>query len=234
VLNKVRVGIIDKQVKTVLNSRIGIALHNEYDIKPTGLFSKNCDVDRINDTELDKLAEDGRQFYEYKMEIVVYPGVSNKSAALEKFHKYCTAPTTLQICKGAQVMLLKNLDIQNGLANGSRGVITGFISDIPLVKFLNGEERLIDQNIWEVEENDKKILRAQQIPLKVAYAISIHKSQGCSLDYAEIDLSDIFEYGQAYVALSRVKSLEGLSIIDIDYDHIKAHPKATAYYESLL
>jgi ATP-dependent DNA helicase PIF1 len=234
VLNKVRVGIIDKQVKTVLNSRIGITLKNEYDIKPTCLFSKNCDVDRINDTELDNLAEDGRQFYEYKMEIVVYPGVSNKSAALEKFHKYCTAPTTLQICKGAQVMLLKNLDIQNGLANGSRGVITGFISDIPLVKFLNGEERLIDQNIWEVEENDKKILRAQQIPLKVAYAISIHKSQGCSLDYAEIDLSDIFEYGQAYVALSRVKSLEGLSIIDIDYDHIKAHPKATAYYESLL
>lgn len=234
VLNKVRVGKIDKQVKTVLNSRIGVTLHNEFGIKPTGLFSKNRDVDRINDDELDKLAEDGRQFYEYKMEVVIYPGVTNKSTALEKFHKYCTAPTTLQICKGAQVMLLKNLDIQNGLANGSRGVITGFISDMPLVRFLNGEERVIDQNIWEVEENDKKILRAQQIPLKVAYAISIHKSQGCSLDYSEIDLSDIFEYGQAYVALSRVKSLEGLSIIDIAYDQIKAHPKATAYYESLM
>jgi hypothetical protein len=84
-----------------------------------------------------------------------------------------------------------------------------------------------------IEENDKKILRAQQIPLKVAYAISIHKSQGCSLDYAEIDLAGVFEYGQAYVALSRVKSLEGLSIIDVDYDCIEAHPKATTYYDSL-
>ena len=130
-------------------------------------------------------------------------------------------------------MLLKNLDIPNGLANGSRGVVTGFDGDMPRVRFLNGQERVIEQNIWEVEENDKKILRAQQVPLKVAYAISIHKSQGCSLDYAEIDLSDVFEYGQAYVGLSRVKSLEGLSIIDINYDYIDAHPKAVEYYESL-
>jgi ATP-dependent DNA helicase PIF1 len=143
------------------------------------------------------------------------------------------APETLQLCIGAQVMLLKNLDIPNGLANGSRGIVLGFVSDMPKVRFLNGEERIIDYNIWEVEENGKEILRAKQVPLKVAYAISIHKSQGCSLDYAEIDLSNIFEYGQAYVALSRVKSLEGLSIIDIDYDYINAHPTATEYYENL-
>jgi ATP-dependent DNA helicase PIF1 len=233
VLNKVRVGNIDEQVKNVLNSRIGAKLNNEFGIKPTGLYSQNNDVDLINDEELDELAADGRQFYEYKMEVVFYPGVTNKTASLDKFKKYCIAPETLQLCIGAQVMLLKNLDISNGLANGSRGVVTGFISDMPLVKFLNGEERLMEQNVWEIEENDKKILRAQQIPLKVAYAISIHKSQGCSLDYAEIDLAGVFEYGQAYVALSRVKSLEGLSIIDVDYDCIEAHPKATAYYESL-
>jgi ATP-dependent DNA helicase PIF1 len=233
VLNKVRVGNIDDQVKNVLNSRIGSKLNNEFGIKPTGLYSQNKDVDLINDEELDELAADGRQFYEYNMEVVFYPGVTNKTASLDKFKKYCIAPETLQLCIGAQVMLLKNLDISNGLANGSRGVVTGFISDMPLVKFLNGEERLMEQNIWEIEENDKKILRAQQIPLKVAYAISIHKSQGCSLDYAEIDLAGVFEYGQAYVALSRVKSLEGLSIIDVDYDCIEAHPKATAYYDSL-
>ena len=233
VLNKVRVGNIDDQVKNVLNSRIGATLNNEFGIKPTGLYSQNNDVDLINDEELDELAADGRQFYEYKMEVVFYPGVTNKEVSLDKFKKYCIAPETLQVCIGAQVMLLKNLDISNGLANGSRGVVTGFISDMPLVKFLNGEERLMEQNVWEIEENDKKILRAQQIPLKIAYAISIHKSQGCSLDYAEIDLAGVFEYGQAYVALSRVKSLEGLSIIDVDYDCIEAHPKATAYYESL-
>lgn len=233
VLNKVRVGDIDDQVKKVLDSRIGAKLTNEFGIKPTCLYSQNSDVNIINDKELDKLALDDRQFYEYKMDIVVCSGVTNRSATLEKFKKFCIAPEILQLCEGAQVMLLKNLDIPNGLANGSRGVVTGFDGDMPRVRFLNGQERVIEQNIWEVEENDKKILRAQQVPLKVAYAISIHKSQGCSLDYAEIDLSDVFEYGQAYVGLSRVKSLEGLSIIDINYDYIDAHPKAVEYYESL-
>ena len=233
VLNKVRVGDVDDQVKKILNSRIGANLNNEFGIKPTCLYSQNSDVNIINDNELDKLAEDGRQFYEYKMDIVICSGLSNRSAVIEKFKKYCTTPEILQLCKGAQVMLLKNLDIPNGLANGSRGVVTGFVSDMPCVRFLNGEERVIEQHVWEVEENDKKILRAQQVPLKVAYAMSIHKSQGCSLDYAKIDLSDVFEYGQAYVALSRVKSLEGLSIIDINYDYIDAHPKAVEYYKSL-
>jgi ATP-dependent DNA helicase PIF1 len=233
VLNKVRVGDVDDQVKKVLDSRIGAKLINEFGIKPTCLYSQNSDVNIINDNELDKLASDGRQFYEYKMDIVVCSGVTNRTAVIEKFKKYSTTPEILQLCKGAQVMLLKNLDIPNGLANGSRGVVTGFVSDMPCVRFLNGEERVIEQNVWEVEENDKKILRAQQVPLKVAYAMSIHKSQGCSLDYAKIDLSGVFEYGQAYVALSRVKSLEGLSIIDINYDYIEAHPKAVEYYESL-
>ena len=167
------------------------------------------------------------------MEVVVQSNVSNKNSIKEKFYKNCTAPKNLQLCIGAQVMLLKNLDLQNGLANGSRGVVTSFVADIPVIRFLNGVERVIDYDIWEVSENDKKILRATQIPLKIAYAISIHKSQGCSLDYAEIDLSEIFEYGQAYVALSRVKSLDGLSIINIDYDFIKAHPKALKYYNSM-
>lgn len=234
VLNKVRLGIVDKQVKKILNARIGVKLSNDYGIKPTKLYSKNCDVDRVNDEELDILAKDGRQFYEYVMDTVVYSGISNKSVTKEKFYKNCTAPEVLQLCVGAQVMLLKNLDMQNGLANGSRGVLTGFVGDMPVVRFLNGVERVIDYDTWEVTENDKKILQARQVPLKVAYAISIHRSQGCSLDYAEIDLSGVFEYGQGYVALSRVKSLEGMSIIDIYYEYIQAHPEAVAYYESLL
>lgn len=233
VLNSIRVGDITPKVRKVLDSRVGIELSNSHGIKPTRLYSKNRDVDFINEQELDNLAENGRQFYEYVMDICVYSGVSNKSATLEKFKKCCTAPEVLQLCVEAQVMLLKNLDLPKGLANGSRGVVIGFIGEMPVVKFLNGEERVIDYHIWEVEENDKKILRARQLPLKIAYAISIHKSQGCSLDWAEIDLSDIFEYGQAYVALSRVKSLEGLSLIGINYDSIQAHPEAVAYYENL-
>lgn len=234
VLNDVRLGQITEEVRKVIDSRIRICLVNDFGIKPTRLYSLNRDVDKINESELDALAiNENVQFYEYEMDIVVYPTVNNKAAAIEKFKKDCNAPEVLQVCTGAQVMLLKNLDLTLGLANGSRGVVTDFFEEKPVVKFLNGQERIIDWEVWEVEENDKKILSAKQIPLRVAYAISIHKSQGSSLDYAEIDLSTIFEYGQAYVALSRVKSLDGLSIINVDYNHIKAHPKAVAYYKYL-
>ena len=231
-LNNLRLGILKKEDKKLLDSRVGEVLDNSYGIKPTKLFAINYDVDKVNDMELDILAEDERQFFEYEMETILY--TKNKSV-LNKFKKNCSACSTLQLCKGAQVMLIINLDLSEGLANGSRGVITGFTNeDLPIVKFLNGKERIIENNTWEVKENGKKILVANQIPLKIAYAISIHKSQGSSLDYAEIDLSNIFEFGQAYVALSRVKNLKGLSIKSVDYTQIKAHPDAVEFYENLV
>lgn len=233
VLNNVRLGNINDKVKDLLKQRKDINLKNDFGIMPTKLYSTNIDVDRINDIELDKLAEKGVTFYEYEMDTHVNAKVSNKASVIDKFKKSCNAPEILQLCVGAQVMLLKNLDLSKGLANGSRGIIIGFLQDLPLVKFLNGEERIIDMEIWEVIENDKPILSAKQIPLKIAYAISIHRAQGYSLDFAEVDLSNIFEYGQAYVALSRVKSLQGLSIIGIDYNNICAHPKALDFYEKL-
>jgi ATP-dependent DNA helicase PIF1 len=232
-LNNIRVGLLPKKTKKLLNTRVGIKLTNDFGIKPTKLFSTNHSVDYINNKELDILAESDPDFFEYNMEIHVYPGVKNKDYAIEKYKKCCNAPEILQLCVGAQVMLLWNLDTEGGLVNGSRGVITSFVGDIPMVKFLNGRELFINHNIWECEEQDKKILRVVQIPLKLAYALTIHKSQGCSLDYAEIDLSNTFANGQAYVALSRVKKLDGLSIIDIDFDKIVANEKAIAFYESL-
>ena len=150
------------------------------------------------------------------------------------YKKFCNAPETIQLCVGAQVMLLWNLDIEGGLVNGSRGIVINFVNNLPLVKFLNGREVVIDYHMWEHEENDKKILTVFQIPLKLAYALTIHRSQGCSLDYTEIDLSDCFSPGQSYVALSRVKNLEGLSIIGIDFNKIITHPKAVCFYNSYL
>jgi ATP-dependent DNA helicase PIF1 len=229
-LNNIRIGNITKEVEEILEKRKNIKLYNEYGILPTKLYSTNIDVDRINDIELDKLAEK-EIFYEYEMDFRINGKTNNN--VIEKFKKSCNAPEVLQLCKGAQVMLLKNLDLQHGLANGSRGVISGFIDELPLVKFMNGEERIIGMEEWEVIENEKHLLSVRQLPLKIAYALSIHKSQGASLDYAEIDLNNIFEYGQAYVALSRVKSLKGLSIIDINYENICCHPKALEFYEKL-
>ena len=227
-LNNIRMGKITKEDKKLLDSRVGIDLTNSLGIKPTKLFSKNYDVNRINELELDNLANSGVEFYEYSSEYILF---SKNRNVIQKFKKNSNLVDCLQLCKGAQVMLIVNLDVENGLANGSRGVISGFTpDDLPIVKFLNGKESVIENYTWEVKENDVKVLNVTQIPLKVAYAISIHKSQGASLDYAEIDLESVFEYGQAYVGLSRIKSLKGLSIKSIDYSKIIAHPAAVEFY----
>lgn len=229
-LNNIRLGNITQEVLDILQSRVGVKLTNDLGIKPTKMFSHNQRVDEINNKELDKLAGDGREFREYEMEIIQH---TSGNIDLNKFKKYCTAPEVIQLTIDAQVMLLYNMDLQNGLCNGSRGVVIGFLDDFPVVRFLNGVERIITHYIWEAEENDKKVASIIQLPLKVAYAISIHKCQGSTLDYAEIDLSNVFEYSQAYVAISRVKSLEGLSIIKLDINKFKVNPKAVEYYKNL-
>lgn len=234
-LNDIRLGNITQTVKRTLNSRIGAELTNEYNIKPTRLFAKNVDVDRINDNELDKLAEEGREFYEHEMTFDIPIGFGNVSTIIEKFKKNTNFMDKIQICLGAQVILIANLDVENGLANGSRGVIIAITnSGYPVVQFLNGLTKTMAKFPSEVDKIGNKVLMAHQLPLKIAYALTIHRSQGCSLDYVEIDLSEIFEYGQGYVALSRARTLEGLSIVgDITFGAIQAHPKALDFYRSL-
>jgi len=184
-------------------------------------------VEEINVTELDKLEGD---FYSYKMVINVSREVKNKQLVLEKFMKNSVVPEEIQLCIGAQVMLTSNLDIDSGLVNGSRGVVIEFIEDYPKVKFTNDVELVITYESRNMEENGEVLLTACQIPLIIAYALTIHKSQGATLDCIEIDLSRIFEYGQGYVALSRVKTIEGLYITNIDYTKLVAHPKAVQFY----
>jgi ATP-dependent DNA helicase PIF1 len=151
----------------------------------------------------------------------------------EKLLKSCNAPQTLQLCVGAQVMLLYNLDLEIKLCNGSRGVVVKFVNDYPVVKFVNGVEITLSYNTWNIVENGTEIANIRQIPLRVAYACSAHKTQGMTIDYAEVDMSNIFEYGQAYVALSIVRTLEGLSIKNFNVSCIKAHPKVVEFYRQL-
>jgi ATP-dependent DNA helicase PIF1 len=231
VLNELRFGIVSKKGKKLLDSRIGAKLKNELGIKPTRIHTTNAAVDEINEKELNALGEEN--FFEYDMEIYFYEFVQNREQMLEKYRKSSLAPERLQLCVGAQVMLLCNLELENGLANGSRGVVIGFSEDLPIVRFLNGEERIISYWQWEIEEGKKKQVRITQIPLKLAWCMTTHKCQGSTLDYAEIDLSYVFTYGQGYVALGRVSSKEGLSIININYETIQAHPRAVQYYRDL-
>jgi len=229
-LNKIRVGNIDEEVIKILESRIGKKLENDSNILPTKLFSLRSNVSYINDIELDKLAIDGRQFNEYKPQIRILD--DSKRKTMENIQRQSKI-TPIQLCVGAQVMLSINLDFENKLINGSRGIVTKFVGDLPSVKFINGLERVIDFCKIKNYIDNQIIGYITYIPLKVAFAISIHSCQGSTLDYVEIDLSNIFEYGQAYVALSRIKNIDGLSITNLKPNLIKAHPKAIEYYKNI-
>jgi ATP-dependent DNA helicase PIF1 len=231
-LNEIRMGELSKKTKEIIESRVGAKLVNEHSIKPTRLFPLNRSVDIINKRELQKLIEKNGEVYEYPLEFEVYKK-RDRDRVIQRYNKYVRAPESLELTEGCQIMLTHNLDPDYGLVNGSRGVITGFVEELPAVRFLNGQRRIIDYIIREIEENDAKIARYSQLPLRLGYAYSIHKSQGCSLDYAIVDLEDIFEHGQMYVSLSRVRTLEGLSIIGLDWMKFKAHPKAVEFYKNL-
>jgi len=232
-LNELRVGKLTSRTKEILSSRINYKLENKNGILPTKIYSLNRDVDYENNKELNKLVKKNPEleFYQYELEYQVLK--KNMKFVKDKVKKVCIAPELLELCIGAQVMLLYNIDLECKLANGSRGVVVDFQEDLPVVRFLNGEQRIIEHQVWKIEDNGELLMTITQIPLKLAFACTVHKTQGVTLDYAEIDLENIFEYGQAYVALSRVRTLEGLSIKNLDFDKVFAHPDAVEFYENL-
>jgi len=184
--------------------------------------------------------------------LIVAPDDPDVLVALERLDSDAPYDPKLELAVGAQVMLIVNLDQDHGLVNGSRGVVTGFSDGgLPMVRFMNHRDPiLLDRAHWWLEECGSSSVTGAgvpsnkaggfegigraQIPLRVAYAITIHKSQGATLDCALIDIgSSTFEYGQAYVALSRVRSLEGLYVWKLDPRKIRCHPVVSAFYASL-
>ena len=240
-LAEIREGRLSPEHLAILESRRGLPWKDQL-IRPSLLFSRRADVEYIN-TENLKALKGPRRIYETTTEFsgaAVKQGMTVNNMivqkAVEKLDRDAPYQITLVLSEGAQVMLVTNLDLEEDLANGSRGVVTGFgpaPTYIPNVLFA-GKTLAIPVNsaVWEAEEPAGIIRR--QIPLVLAYAITIHRSQGASLDSALIDIGiSAFEFGQVYVALSRVKSLEALYIHDIDPTAIKAHPKVIAFYEKL-
>uniref|UniRef100_A0A3Q3EJM5 ATP-dependent DNA helicase PIF1 n=1 Tax=Labrus bergylta TaxID=56723 RepID=A0A3Q3EJM5_9LABR len=142
----------------------------------------------------------------------------------------------IQLKIGAQVMLTKNLDVTRGLVNGARGVVVAFESGkhgLPRVRFVCGVTEVLKPERWVFKSGGGIHLSRQQLPLKLAWAISIHKSQGMTLDCVEISLARVFESGQAYVALSRARSLEGLRVMDFDPHVVRANPDVLIFYKRL-
>lgn len=166
------------------------------------LYTHNLDVDLINDKMLAKIPG----------EAAFFPmTTTGHQALISVMKKGCLSPDNLFLKNGASVMFTKN-NPKEGYVNGTLGVVEGFDGEtgMPNVKIRNGRKIKVSIADWTVEEDGKMKGRLSQLPLRLAWAITVHKSQGISLDEAVIDLSRVFEYGQGYVAISRVKRLSGI------------------------
>jgi ATP-dependent DNA helicase PIF1 len=238
ILNQIREGKIKKKSYNILLSCVGKEIPADILIQPTKIFPIRHKVDSINMREMAKLTGP-EMLFKTKFEYIPTAGQHYLTEEIDAEFKYIEknlmCEQELMLKCGSQVMCIVNMELPDGsvLCNGSQGVVTGFGGPwrSPIVKF-NHCESAIPVHAW----NSDKILglSVQQIPLILAWAITIHKSQGASLDSAEIDVgSDIFEYGQTYVALSRVKSLEGLYLTSFDISRIFVNETVREFYKSI-
>jgi ATP-dependent exoDNAse (exonuclease V) alpha subunit len=180
------------------------------------LFSHNTDVDRINADALAKLAGAAKKF---RM------SSKGKDSFVEGLMRGCLSPEVLELKEGAAVMFTKNSP-QGRFVNGTLGVVAGWGADgMPIVKTKDGLRIATEPMEWQLEEQGKVKASISQIPLRLAYAMTVHKSQGMSMDAAIMDLSKAFEYGQGYVALSRVRRLSGVYLTGLNQRALEVHPE---------
>lgn len=201
ILNEIRSGMVtDRSISVLSNSKESIDIE-----EPTKLYTHNLDVDRINSTQI--AAIKGRK-KSFKAKI------KGNLKLAESIKRSIMAPESLELKKDAKVMFVKN-NYEKGYLNGSLGTIINYNDDgIPVVRLNNGYEITAEPEDWRIEDETGKLLVSYvQVPLRLAWAITVHKSQGMTLDGAVMDLSKTFEKGQGYVALSRVKGLEGLQLM---------------------
>lgn len=210
ILSSMRKGNVTEQQKERL-------LSCQMNEKPeTQLFTHNADVDRLNMGRLKKIDSE---------EKVYHMSCSGNERAIERLKKYCLSPEKLALKAGALVMFTRN-SFNEGYVNGTIGKVTGFKKGDPVVETLEGRTIRPSWESWKMEDsNGKNKAVIKQIPLRLAWAVTVHKSQGMSLDSASIDLSKTFEFGQGYVAISRVKSLDGLHLSGMNDKVFSMHPE---------
>jgi ATP-dependent DNA helicase PIF1 len=253
ILLEIRTGSISEENKQILQKYVKRDLPEEY--TPTKLFAIRSKTDFVNNEMFSKLKEDLYEFHsDIKTNCKMYLDNTAKPFTMEVLNKCqklsakdiekevefltnnipCSKIVSLK--KGAIVMCLINYDIDKGICNGSQGIIVDFIENedntIPIVKFTNGVTIPVDYHYWQSEEFPT--IAVGQIPLCLAWAITIHKIQGSTMAMAEIDIGySVFEYGQVYVALSRIQSLDGLYLISFQPHKIKANPIVNEFYNSI-
>ncbi len=192
------------------------------------LFSHNIDVDDVNKKALEDISGSPKVFE-----------MSSKGneILINALKKGCLSPEKLSLKIGASVMFTKNSP-REGFVNGTLGEVTGFDKEngYPLVKIRSGRTIMVQPMDWTIEEGGTIRARITQMPLRLAWAITVHKSQGMSLDQAVVDLSQVFEFGQGYVALSRVRRFSGLYLLGWNKRAFEVHPEVLEkdqYFQSI-
>jgi DNA-binding NarL/FixJ family response regulator len=221
-LNAIRRGELDDSVFEYLGERH--VAKGEHPLDIPELHTHNVNVDVKNTAELAKLEGEEKIFL---ME------TKGNAHRVEQLIKGCLSPQELILKKGASVMFTKN-SFESGYVNGTLGTVTGFDADtgFPEVTTTDGEVCTAVPAEWSINDNGKVLATITQIPLRLAWAITVHKSQGMSLDAAVMDLSRAFEYGQGYVALSRVRTFSGLYLLGINQRTFEVHPLVLARDEA--
>lgn len=211
-LASIRKNEIEEDHYTLLQEQTEIAFEQ---IEPTRLYTHNADVDAVNAQKLAELPGTGRK---YQMQ-----GTGRKQL-IEGLVKNCLSPEALVLKEDAMVMCTKN-NFEAGYVNGTLARVVGFADTLPIIETADGIKITIKPTTWEMVEDKKVLASIEQLPLRLAWAITVHKSQGMSLDAAEIDLSRAFVYGQGYVALSRVRTLDGLKVLGMHPNALQVDPK---------
>ena len=246
ILNQIREGKIKRKANDLLLQYVGRTFDPNLVAEPTKLYPTRNKVENINNSKMSNLTGEEREFnikYLKDLEMTKL----DRSKRLEFNDKdiqveldflasnlICDKEMILKI--GSQVMCIINIQSDTGIeiCNGSQGIVLSFceITGAPRVKFNNGLERIMVRHVWASDKIPG--IGVSQIPLILAWALTIHKSQGATMDAAEIDVgSGIFECGQTYVALSRVKSLSGLYLTSFDAKRIRINKKVKDFYDSL-
>ncbi len=195
-LNGIREGEVSRELRDMLEERTGI----EPPENIPHLYTHNANVDELNNERLSLLSETPKI---YRMK------TKGSKAKVEAIKKGLLVPENLTLKKGASVMFVKNHP-HGHYVNGTLGTVTDCSSENPTVQTLDGETIEVEPESWSMDDGEKILAEVTQIPLRLAWAVTVHKSQGITLDSAYIDLTKTFVPGQGYVALSRVKSLGGI------------------------
>jgi ATP-dependent DNA helicase PIF1 len=246
ILNQIREGKIKRKSNDLLLQYVGRSFDEKLVTEPTKLYPTRNKVENINLNKMLKL-EGEEKIFCLKQITDLEMSKTDKQKRLEYTEKeiqieldflsgnlICEKEIKLKI--GCQVMCIINIQSDTGIeiCNGSQGIVINFceIKKAPIVKFNNGIERIMVPHVWSSEKIPG--IGVSQVPLILAWALTIHKSQGATMDAAEIDVgSGIFECGQTYVALSRVKSLNGLYLTSFDATRIRINKKVKEFYDSL-